>query len=344
MKHLRIWITLFGVATLGAFVASCLAPDTTMQLAPVREESLTAISRAAVPSATPTAPCDVVPSLAPDRPTIPAPSAIPQFTLSPIPTLGTAASDLVDAKFYSKLIGKEMNVLVYLPPGYHTSTQRYPVIYMLSGFGGDYREWAIYGLCRVLDALVRNGQAQPMILAMPEGAFSYWFNHAPAPGSDGKPYGDYVWREVVQFMDTNYRTLPRRESRAIGGLSAGGQGALMLGLTHPEVFSTVGAHSPSFRGADGSLPFFGSPEYFKQYDPAWLIENTTTWKQLTLWMDMGHEDKQWGGVIQEMHTRWERLGVPHEFQDTWPGVHDADYWSAHTPDYLRWYSRNLEGE
>lgn len=214
---------------------------------------------------TPTSPCDLVENLAPERPAIPRPNVIPIPTITPQAPLASPRSALIDGRFYSPLIGEEMPILIYLPPGYYDSPRRYPVLYMLSGFAGDYREWATYGLCHVLDTLIRGGKVQPLILVMPEGERSWWFNHAPVPDSDGKPWGDYVWHDVVGVVDANYRTLPRRESRAIGGLSSGGQSTLMLGLTHPEVFSVVGAHSPSFRGADGSLAIFGDPDYFKQY-------------------------------------------------------------------------------
>jgi enterochelin esterase-like enzyme len=293
---------------------------------------------------TPTAPCDIVEDLAPKRPTIPRPAVIAMPTITPESRFAGAQSDLVDARFYSQLISKEMPLLVYLPPGYSDSSRRYPVLYMLSGYAGDYREWATYGLCRVLDILVRGGQVQPMILVMPEGEKSWWFNHAPAPGSDGKPWGDYVWRDLVGYVDANYRTLPRPASRAVGGLSSGGQSALMLALTRPEVFGIVGAHSPSTRGADGSLAIFGDREYFKQYDPIWLFQNTTTWKRLAIWIDIGAEDTQWGNAIKDLHATLVKSNIPHDFQNSWRGVHDSNYWAEHLSDYLMWYGSKLQGE
>lgn len=253
-------------------------------------------------------------------------------------------SRLLDTKFRSALLGKEMPILLYLPPGYDDSQRRYPVLYMLSGFAGDYREWIMWGLCDTIEFLIRNGQIQPMIVVMPEGERSWWFNHAPVPGSDGKQWGDYIWKDVVNYVDANYRTLPQRESRAIGGLSSGGQSALMFGLTHPEVFSIVGAHSPSLRGADGSLAIFGDADYFKQYDPLWLFRNTTTWRELTLWVDIGADDNQWGTVILQMHEILDALNIPHEWHDTWHGIHDGYYWSAHVADYLTWYASKLKGQ
>ena len=248
-------------------------------------------------------------------------------------------------------MGEDLSLYVYLPVGYFDQTQRrYPVVYLLSGLGGNYREWVQYGVCSEMDGLFRNAGIQPMIVVMPSGndnpaggLGSYWFNHAPPPVSDGKRWGDYIWKDVVNYIDANYRTLPRRESRAIGGLSAGGQGALTLALTHPEIFSAVGAHSPSFRRADGSIPAFGDPAYYNQYDPIWLVQNTQTWKELAIWIDDGDADNQWGTAIREFHDLLVALGVPHEWH-IYPGVHDPTYWSPLVPTYLRWYSTKLVGQ
>jgi enterochelin esterase-like enzyme len=324
--HFIVWISLTCLAV------ACAAPPASNQaLAP----------RIALATPTLASPCEIVRTLAPDREAIPPPKSIPIPTVLP---QTSARSDLVEFKFFSPLLDKEMPALVYLPPGYYNTQRRYPVLYMLSGFAGDYREWATYGLCEIADALMRGGVVQPMIIVMPEGEKSWWFNHAPVEGSDGKPYGDYVWRDVVGFADETLRTLPQRSSRAIGGLSSGGQAALMLALTHPEIFSVAGAHSPSIRGADGSLPIFGTPDYFKQYDPLWLMQNRDSWRQISIWIDRGREDTQWGTAITHLHSTMNALGVAHEFQDQWAGKHEADYWSAHLSDYLKWYASKLSGE
>lgn len=298
------------------------------------------------PSPTPTPPGSVC-SLSSALPSNIPPIAASAIKLPDVPAkLPTIAgrSQLVDTKFYSALLDREMPILVHLPPGYFDSQRRYPVLYMLGGWVGDYREWTWWGLCDEAEVLTHNGYIQPMIVVTPEGDRSYWFNHAPVEGSDGKPWGDYIWKDVVDYVDANYRTLPRRESRAIGGLSAGGQSAFMLALTHPEVFSIAGGHSLSLRGADGSLAFFGTRGYFKQYDPTWLVQNTDTWRRLTLWIDVSANDNQWGGPIHDFHALLDSHNVPHDWIDTWPGKHDNDYWSAHIGDYLIWYASKLAGQ
>jgi enterochelin esterase-like enzyme len=297
--------------------------------------SPTSTSSAAVCSLSAPPPANVTPTI---QDAVKLPSIMPK--LQPL----RGRSQLVETTFYSAKLNQEMPILVYLPPGYFDSARSYPVLYMLGGWVGDYEEWTWWGLCDEAEFLTRNGYIQPMIIVTPEGDRSYWFNHAPVDGSDGKPYGDYIWKDVVGYIDANYRTLPQRASRAIGGLSAGGQAAFMLALTHPEVFSIAGGHSLSLRGADGSIPFFGTRNYFKQYDPAWLVENTDTWRKLTLWIDVGADDHQWGGPIHDFHALLVASHVPHDWIDTWPGDHDNNYWSAHIIDYLNWYASKLVGQ
>jgi enterochelin esterase-like enzyme len=256
------------------------------------------------------------------------------------------------------VLGEDRRILIYLPPGYDDSPQRrYPVMYMLHGYGGYTQpvpEWEEWGLKDQAESLTLSGQIQPMIVVqpdgfMPDGQPSYFFNHAPA--SDGKRWGDYVWQDVVNYTDTNYRTLPRRESRAVGGFSLGGQAALSLSLLHPEIFKVVGAHSPSFRSADGSIPFFGDWNYYNQYDPFWLVQNTDTARQLAIWIDVGADDDKWRNCspdqkcIESFHALLVARGIPHDWHDDWPGKHEGpSYWSVHVSDYLVWYASKLVGQ
>lgn len=260
--------------------------------------------------------------------------------------LASARNGRIDTKFHSASLGRDMPILIYLPPGYYDTKRCYPVLYMLHGYGGPYTEWDKDGLLTSADPMIRKGQIQSMIIVLPEGEHSWWFNHwtVATPNNDGKPWGDYIWKDVVDYIDTNYRTLDQRESRAVGGLSSGGQGAYMLGMTHPEIFSIVGGHSPSFREADGSLEFFGSQDYFNQYDPIWLVKNKTdNAKRLIIWMDAGEQDDVWGEGIQQYRKLLESLKVPYAWR-TWNGGHVPQYWMAHVPDYLTWYSAVLQGQ
>ncbi len=291
----------------------------------------------------------------------------PTSTNTPTPTFtptkwpqATGRINRIDTKFHSNALNLDQRVLIYLPPGYDAqSTRRYPVMYMLHGYGGfgnPSPEWEQWGLKDRAEEMMNNGALKPVIIVQPDGFEpngqpSLFFNHAPQ--IDGKRYGDYVWQDVVSYIDTNYRTIRSRTSRAIGGFSFGGQGALSLGLLHPEVFAIVGAHSPSFRAADGTIFAIGSDwNWFNQYDPIWLVQNTNTAKELTLWMDVALSDDKVRGCgpgsdrcVEAFHALLVSKGIPHEWNDQWPGGHEGPtYWGPHIPDYLRWYSSVLVGQ
>jgi enterochelin esterase-like enzyme len=255
----------------------------------------------------------------------------------------------------------DREVIIYLPPGYNVTTQRrYPVLYLLHGWGGfDLKhttEWEQAGLQQSVQDLIVKGASQPIIVVQPLAFMpnppyecSLYFNHGP--GTDGKPWGDYIWKDVVNYVDSTYRTLPRRDSRAIGGFSFGGQGALSLGLTHPEVFKVIGGHSPSFRQADGSIDFMNDPNWFNQFDPVWLVKNTDTAKQLSIWMDVALGDDKVRNCgegsdhcVEAFHALLASKGIPHAWQDQWQGPHELSYWQGHLPDYMAWYSSQLAGE
>lgn len=152
-------------------------------------------------------------------------------------------------------------MLVYTPPGYETGRERYPVLYLLHGAGGDEEEWTGQGRTpQILDSLIAQGKAKPMIVIMPNGHADQSVTPAlaaPAAPSmntgDGgtrlAPYPlfpDSLIRDVVPFVDKTYRTLANRENRAIAGLSMGGSQALYAGLKHRERFAWVASFSGAF--------------------------------------------------------------------------------------------------
>jgi enterochelin esterase-like enzyme len=308
------------------------------------------------PSSTPTHTATATRTATPTKTHTPTPA----HTLTPYP-IPSGNITRIDATFHSASLGLDREVIIYLPPGYNVTTQRrYPVLYLLHGWGGfDLKhttEWEGWGLQQgVQDAIVK-GISQPMIVVQPLAYLpnppyecSLFFNHGP--GTDGKPWGDYIWKDVVNYIDSTYRTLPRRESRAIGGYSFGGQGALSLGLIHPEIFKVIGGHSPSFRQADGSIDFMNDPNWFNQFDPVWLVQNKDTTKQLSIWLDVATGDDKVRNCgagsdhcVEAFHALLVSKGIVHAWQDQWPGPHEGSYWQGHLPDYMTWYSSQLIGE
>ena len=306
------------------------------------------------PSSTPTRTNTPTATHTPTRTRTPTPK--PTATPYPIPS---GSINRIDTTFRSASLGMDREVIIYLPPGYNTqSARRYPVLYILHGWGGfdlqHTTEWEGWGLMQGIQEAIVKGAVRPMIVVqpfsyLPTGECSLYFNHGP--GTDGKPWGDYIWKDVVNYIDSNYRTIARRESRAIGGFSFGGQGALSLALAHPEVFKVVGGHSPSLRGADGSIGFMNDPKWYDAFDPIWLVQNTDHARELAIWMDVATGDDKVRDCgegsdrcVEAFHALLVSKGIPHAWQDQWPGPHEGTYWQGHLSDYLAWYSSQLVGE
>lgn len=143
----------------------------------------------------------------------------------------------------------EQPIFVYLPPGYDSSpAKRYPSLYLLHGFLGTSRAWISGGyqglnLQTLMDDLIKNNKVRAMIVVAANGYNAYggsFYTNSPVTGN----WDDFITRDLVNNIDSNYRTIPRAESRGIAGHSMGGYGAVMLGMKHPDVFNALYALSP----------------------------------------------------------------------------------------------------
>jgi S-formylglutathione hydrolase len=147
----------------------------------------------------------------------------------------------------------DQRVDVYLPPSYDLEpARRYPVVYMLHGFLGrpddftrpTFQRMTVQG---AMDTLVREGRVGEMIIVVPNGRNRYGGGFYTNSVVGGR-WEDFIVADVVSFVDRTYRTLASPESRGIAGHSMGGYGAIMLGMTHPELFGAVYAMSPCCLG------------------------------------------------------------------------------------------------
>lgn len=142
----------------------------------------------------------------------------------------------------------EREVLVYTPPGYdETQPRRYPVVVILPAFGSNHRALATFRLWernvfQLYEQLLARGEVREAILVVPD-ATPRWggsqFLDSPATG----PYQTLIADEILPFVDSLYRTIPRREARAVVGRSSGGFGALRFGIDRPDVFVAIGSHA-----------------------------------------------------------------------------------------------------
>ena len=133
---------------------------------------------------------------------------------------------------------------IYLPPGYEKSKQRYPVIYFLHGFAAedkDMMEWI--GFKNLMDSAIKAGHLRPAILVLPNSMTKYFGSFYTNSSVAGK-WADFIGKDVVEYMDKNYRTIANRNSRGLTGHSMGGNGALKIAMLFADKFSAVYAMSP----------------------------------------------------------------------------------------------------
>ncbi len=269
-----------------------------------------------------------------------APAGRPAAAVVSSPTVGTQVSGstpdgtLLESSFPSPVLGIAPPFRIYLPPGYNTSTQRYPVLYLLHGNGpdSDYTEWSDHmKIDFTAGAMISRGQIGPMIIVMPYGERSFWMNF---PG--GLRWADYTTQDMVPYIDATYRTIPDRGHRAIGGNSMGAVGALHLAFEHPDLFGIVGAHSPSLRVEPDNVITDADWATYEANDPLRLAETAPNLQTLQIWLDIGDQDP-WRGNAAGLHDRLAARGIAHTW-NMFPGPHDTPYWIAHSPDYLRFYS------
>lgn len=155
------------------------------------------------------------------------------------------------AALEGNLIGDtpDREVSIYLPPGYDSSPQkRYPVVYMLHGYTDRDDKWFGFephwiNLPAIVDSAMLNGQSKEMLIVMPNAYNTFKGSMYSSSVTTGD-WERFVVRELVDYIDTHYRTLPNKESRGLAGHSMGGYGTIRLGMKYPEVYSSIYLLSP----------------------------------------------------------------------------------------------------
>lgn len=177
--------------------------------------------------------------------------------------------------YHSDVLGKDRRMAVYTPAGYETSGKRYPVLYLLHGMGGDEEAWLCTGrTAQILDNLIAQGKAEPMIVVMPNGNTLH--KSAPGESDEGmyKPYNcgsfdtsfEAHFKDVLSFVDKRYRTVRNASGRAIAGLSMGGGHSYHISLNYPGTFDYVGLFSSALDRDGGDPSKQLDPEMYRDID------------------------------------------------------------------------------
>lgn len=237
------------------------------------------------------------------------------FILSCIPAFAATVDTIT---IHSRSLGEPTKVVVILPEGYQQPGKKFPVVYMLHGYTGNYSNW----ITRVPE-IAELADRYQIILVCADGKNSWYIDR---PGS---MYESYVGQELPGYIDSSYRTLASREYRAITGLSMGGHGAMYLAKRHKDIFGAVGSMS----GVLDLLPFKDgysiqdlvgdtASAQVAKYSNLQLANPSDS--VLSIIIDCGGDDK-FISVNRAMHQRLLSLGVKHDYTER-PGGHSWTYW------------------
>jgi enterochelin esterase-like enzyme len=236
---------------------------------------------------------------------------------------------------------------VYLPPGYADNPQRrYPVLYLLHGFPG--RPLAFMLTVRmgvVEDEVVAKSQAQPLILVMPFGSTSTFTDKEWANGvGQGEGWATFVARDVVNAIDSRYRTITDRSGRAIAGLSEGGYGALNIAFQHPGEFGVVESWSGYETAASIRSVFGDNSRELAANSPVLTLPHvarTLRREKTFIWFYTGRGDHE-ARENQAFASDLRRLRVPHDFLEP-PGGHNWALWRGEATAAYVAAARRLAG-
>ena len=224
-------------------------------------------------------------------------------------------------EYDSKTVGTRRKANLYTPPGY-TPERKYPVLYLLHGIGGDETEWQRFARPDILlDNLIADGKAEPMIVVMPNGraqkddrAAGDVFKSAPAFAVFERDLLD----DLIPAVESRYPVHRDRAYRAIAGLSMGGGQSLNFGLGHPDTFAWIGGFSsaPNTRKPADLVP-----------DPA------AARKPELLWLSCGTRDGLFP-ISRDVHAYLKENEVPHVWHVS-DGAHDAAEWKQALYHFLQ---------
>lgn len=228
---------------------------------------------------------------------------------------------------------------IYTPPGYEGSKERYPVLYLLHGMGGDEEAWVGLGrVVQIFDNLIAQGKVKPMIVVMPNGNMA----HEAAPGQsheglihpeamlprtmDGSYEASFM--EIVNYVDKNFRTQAKRTGRAVAGLSMGGFHSLHIAQYYPDTFGYVGLFSAAVFRCDATRS-----EVYNNPDER--LKALFAAKPKLFWIGIGKEDFLYEENVR-LREKLETMQYSYEYYES-EGGHTWKNWR----DYIVIFAQKL---
>ncbi|MDO5154612.1 MAG: alpha/beta hydrolase-fold protein [Eubacteriales bacterium] len=247
---------------------------------------------------------------------------------------GVTYGEMQLISYQSSVTQSIRNANVILPPGY-SQQEKYPVVYMLHGIGGDEEEWLGANPVEMLGNLMANGEIPKMIAVLP---------NVRARKDDRKDPDDIFTLEhfhafdsfitdltecLMPYMKEHFSILEGREHTAICGLSMGGRETLYISCTHPELFAYVGAFSPAIGVLPYANPFMSEPGLLTEETLKWSVEYPTF-----IMIATGDQDMVVRTEPERYHKALEKNGTDHIFYVT-EGAHDFVVWSHGLFNFLK---------
>jgi S-formylglutathione hydrolase FrmB len=237
-----------------------------------------------------------------------------------------SAADVDTINIPSGSMHRSYKCVVVTPSTYKNGMQRFPVVYLLHGYAGNYANWITK-----VPVLRELADAYQCMLVCPDGAFSSWYIDSPVDSAIR--FETYIGKEIPAYIDQHYQTLPEPRYRAITGLSMGGHGALYLAIRHPDVFGAAGSMS----GGVDLRPFPKNWDIAKRLGEPGV--KGTNWNDytvinqmdklkpgtLSLIIDCGVKDF-FIDVNHDLHKKLLLAGIDHDYTER-PGEHNWNYWS-----------------
>jgi len=269
------------------------------------------------------------------------------------PTLIFAQAKIDTIQVYSPSMKKSLKVAITTPSSYQGSEHRFPTLYLLHGGSGSFLDW----LTKVTEPglVSRMAEEYNIIIVNPGvGPSSYYFD---SPLIDSVQYETYITSELISEIDSNYRTLAQKESRAITGLSMGGHGSITLSAKHPELFAVAGSMSgvmnidtrmwevgdelknmraETFKVTLGEIDY----EYpYSSFTAVGLVDMIKA-NGIPLIIDCGTEDFLIS-TNRQMHQLLLANKTPHEYTER-PGTHTWQYWTEALPVHMQFINKHLK--
>jgi S-formylglutathione hydrolase FrmB len=247
------------------------------------------------------------------------------------PQLASGAA-MQDVTLHSVALGREMPYRVFLPAKV-AAGQKLPVVYLLHGNGGNFRNWSD-------DSNISQYAAQGLILIMPEGNSSYFMNAVEKPQDQ---YEDYLIHDLISDVESRFPAKSSRANRAIAGVSMGGFAAVTLALRHPDMFVFAGAISPAIDVPERRFTWKRASQWWRfraifgpwgsaerdGRDPFVLVRTADPRTAPYVYLTAGEQEPLLE-PIQRFAARLQAYGIAHEFH-TKPGGHDWGEWDAQIP-------------